>query len=122
MIMKFTLLICLALLFATCSGDDDRPNTCSVLFPVTQLDWLKEAIESYEDGPADITVEQGTYQSETVFIINPCCPVCSSSDMMNPPPVYTCEGDTIENLYPSDAAIKDQKVIWKTPAEEAECW
>lgn len=120
--MKFTLLICLALLFVTCSDDDHRANTCSVVNPVKELDWLKEAIESYKDGPADVSVEQGTYLFKTVFILTPCCPVCDVQDLAGPSPVYTCEGDVIDNLFPGDPGITDRKVIWKTPAMKASCW
>lgn len=121
-LMKLTLLICLALSFVTCSDDDDhRANTCSVIDPVTQLDWLKGAIALYDDGPVDLMVEQGTYLFKTVFILTPCCPVCSVQNFVIPP-VYTCEGVEIKDLYPNDTAIKDRNVIWKTPAEEATCW
>ena len=117
--MKFTFLFCLALLVGACSSDGDHPNTCAVIDPIKQLPWLKAAIETYQKTNfADITVEQGEYHSQTVFIITPCCLACD----IIPPPVYDCEGKEINNLSAGDEKIKDRKVIWKTPALEAECW
>ena len=116
--MKFTLLICLALLFITCSGDDDRANTCST--PLTQLAWLREHIELANEGPADLSVEQGTFLNQTVFMFSLCCTTCLMT--AGPPPVYTCEGNTIDNVFANDPRITDRKVIWKTPAAKASCW
>lgn len=119
--MKFTFLFCLALLFVTCS--DDNSNTCSVDDPVNDLPWLKAITKSSPDNPADLTVEQGTFFFRTVFITIICCPTCSSGRSMNYiNSVYTCEGEAVDGLSPDSKAIKDRKVIWRTPAEEADCW
>jgi hypothetical protein len=112
------LFLCLTLLLSTCS-DDDRDNTCSVDDPVRDLPWLKSAIETYQlPGSSDVIIEQGTYRFKTVFIIDVCCLTCR----MAPLPVYTCEGVAIDRLSHDDENIKNEKVIWKTPADKASCW
>jgi hypothetical protein len=117
--MKSIFPLCLALLLISCSGDDDKPTTCGVKSPTTQLPWLKEAIEEYNEPDfMDVSVEQGEYNSQTVFIVIPCCPTC---DML-PPPVYNCEGQEIAGLASFDNDITHRKVIWKTPANKAGCW
>lgn len=118
--MKSIFLFCLTLLLISCSDDDAKPTTCGVLFPAAQLPWLREIIDDYREADfMDITVEQGEYNSQTVFIITECCITC---DLNGFPPVYTCEGEEIAGLMPYDDTITDRRVIWKTPADKASCW
>lgn len=118
--MRLSLLICLTLLSAAC--DNDSNNTCSVNDPVTELDWLKEIIETYQGGTTDLTVEQATYRFKTIFIATPCCSMCDATYGIVIPPVYNCKGEELEGLSADSEEIWNKKVIWQTPVEEADCW
>jgi hypothetical protein len=116
--MKSIFLFCLTLSLISCS-DDEKSNFCGGLFPEKHLPWLREAIEEYEKTDfIDLEVEQGKYNSQTVFILVPCCTTCD----FIAPPVYTCDGQVVDGLSPGDEAIKERKVIWKTPADGTNCW
>jgi hypothetical protein len=111
------LLAGLMLLLSTCT-DNDRNNTCAVNDPVHDLPWLKTIIETYQrSNYMDVTIEQGTYRFQTVFIIDLCCTTC----YIMPPPVFTCEGVALNTLSPGDKNIKNKKVIWKTDDDEIGC-
>jgi hypothetical protein len=117
-IMKPSILLGLALLLATCSNDE---HTCSVNDPAQDLPWLKETIESYKTGYTDVTIEQGRFVLNTVFIITPCCLTCRSIVAVTPW-VRNCEGKVMDGLSANDERIKGKKLIWKTPDDQAECW
>jgi hypothetical protein len=117
--MKSIFLFCFTLLLISCSGDDDLSTSCGVLFPAKQIPWLRGAIDEFQKSDIlDVTVEQGEYNSQTVFIITPCCLTCN----FMAPPVYACDGKVVAGLNPSDENIQDRKVIWKSPADGANCW
>ena len=120
--MKPYILISLALLLATCSNDDHN-DVCSVNDPVQDLPWLKEIIESDQTQimPVDLTIEQGKFVMSTVFIMSPCCVTCRSIAAITPW-VLNCKGKVMDGLSAQDERIREKKVIWKTPDDQAECW
>ncbi len=93
---------------------DPDKNTCGVVSPVTELDWLKQEIARREQDTTDLNkyffIQQGSSNGQTVFIYNNCCPFCSTVLL-----VYNCEG---ENIKIAPQGIGDVKVIW-SPANFA---
>ena len=96
-----------------CNNDIDD-SICNTTDPETQLGWLKEEIVKRKADTIDITkyfyISQATYNSQTVFVYNDCCPICNTSIY-----VYNCFGDRIGQVHDDIKweDIKNSKIIFK---------
>lgn len=107
----------------SCDKDEkeDRPNICGVENPLTDLEWLKDLIQTYEENAENghkVRIYQSTYgNNQTCFIIEPCsgCPdagynvvlcdgtnLCYGGTLVEP---NTCEGLNID--------YENQKLIYE---------
>lgn len=69
-------------------------NTCGVDNPVEDLPWLQTRIERAQQpdfNTLNFTIQQVTYEAETLFIFGYCCSNCFMI-----PTVYNCQGEIIE--------------------------
>lgn len=98
----------------SCSDDTDPIRACNVE-NVLDLSWLQELIaqtEKFEIGRDYTFISMGIYDSQTVFLLNNCCPLCNSIV-----PVYDCSGNTLGTIGSEGISadeITDLKVIWKS--------
>jgi hypothetical protein len=108
-------IICLLFACTDHNNPSRLSNTCSVDNPAEDLPWLKQKISEMEASPNTTTkfasVLMGTYDGETVFIFDNCCPFC---DMMIF--VYNCDGQIMDNV--DSGMVTKPKIIWK-PADFA---
>lgn len=110
----FYLFAFLGMLNFSCSDDNDPVKACNV-DNVLELPWLQELIaetEEFEIGRDYAYITMGTYDSQTVFVSQNCCPLCNSIVV-----VYDCSGNTIGKIgYEGISAdeITDREVIWKS--------
>lgn len=113
---KLILPICFLLLtLSACKDEVDPILICGVISPAEELTWLNEIVEELNEsylGPY-FYVTAGSYQGQSVFLIENCCPNCNSVV-----PVYNCEGESLgilgfdgAGIEPS--SIKDKMVIWR---------
>jgi hypothetical protein len=123
MLKSAFLLFTVTMLFATCTNDDcsDLNNTCMVQDPVTDLPWLKQTIQRYEETKNTemyryLYIAQATFKGRTVFIFGNCCPNCNTVI-----PVNDCQGKFLFYRFDKEQAdkVKDEKVIWQ--AENSLC-
>lgn len=96
------------LLFAilSCSSDDSLPiiAACDVDNPIEDLAWLQSRVQVLRDNETEESqfffVSQATFQGETVFIFDNCCPFCNTVA-----PVFNCSGEQLgllNNEVPQD--------------------
>lgn len=88
---------------------------CNVNNPKTELTWLKAEVQRRQQNHTDVEkyfyIQQATYNGQTVFMYNNCCPMCSTIV-----PVYNCQGELLFHLGQNpeeDKKIKDIKILWK---------
>ena len=104
----------LGLLTFSCSDDSDPIRACNV-DNVLDLPWLEELIaetEEFEIGRDYSFITMGTYQSQTVFVLQNCCPNCNSTF-----PVFDCSGNPLGSIGPEGVPfeeIANREVIWKS--------
>ena len=110
----FFLFAFLGLVTFSCSDDPVPIQACNV-DDVMDLPWLQELTaetEEFEIGMNYSYITMGTYDSQTVFVLQNCCPNCQSVF-----PVYDCSGNQL-GLIGADGIvwdeISDRKVIWKS--------
>ena len=110
--MKYVVALLMVLSMAvSCKKEVVEPNknTCGVVSPTTELDWLKQEIARRDQDTTDIKkyfyIQQGVYHGQTVFLYNNCCPYCSTIIL-----AYTCEGELINKINLQE--VTDTKVIW----------
>lgn len=104
------------LILISCQNDDSLrlENTCSVDNPIEELEWLREEIQQLISIDSDLYryfyISQATYENETVFIFDNCCPFCNSIVL-----VKNCKGETIGALGSEidHNSISDELVVWK---------
>jgi hypothetical protein len=103
-----------------CECDDPWP-VCYTTNPIEELPWLKQVVTELEDSgelAVYFYVVEATYQGQTVFIVENCCPQCGTTI-----PLYNCQGEIICNNLPDCPEFGDKlsnrKVIYKHP--EAPC-
>ena len=105
----------LGLLAFSCSDDTDPVKACNV-DNVLDMPWMQELIaetEEFEIGRDYAYITMGTYDSQTVFVPQNCCPNCN----MSPPLVYDCSGEVLGQLRTDGIEweeITDSEVIWKS--------
>lgn len=114
------LFLFLGLLTFSCSEDPDPVKACQV-DNVLELPWLQELIaetEKFEIGRDFTYITMGTYDSQTVFVLRNCCPLCNSVS-----PVFDCSGNPL-GVIGSDGIvfdeISDREVIWKSSNNSCE--
>lgn len=101
------LFVVILLLSFSCSDDE---QTCGVDDPLTDLAWLKAKIDEAEDnGWKNVTIYQGRYRFQTVFVYDICCTTCLTRI-----PVYNCEGEELFTLYTEEKTLSDVKVLWQS--------
>ncbi|GAB3219082.1 hypothetical protein GCM10027454_07910 [Algoriphagus aestuariicola] len=104
----------LVLLTVSCSDDPDPIRACNVENAM-DLVWLQELIvetEEFEIGRDYSFITMGIYDSQTVFVLQNCCPLCNSVY-----PVYDCSGNSLGVIGSAGVPfeeITDRKVIWKS--------
>lgn len=105
----------ISMLLLACSGKGSSTKAaCGVDNPIEDLAWLKTYTQqvdaSSEELSRYLSVVQGTYNGETVFIFDNCCPICSVVIS-----VYDCEGKSIGLLNDTInlSEIKDTQIIYK---------
>lgn len=87
-------------------------ETCDVLNPVEELQWLKDKIQGLEQLGTDqtkyILITMAVYQGETVFIQSNCNPLENSIF-----PIFNCKGEQIGVTGQiSQESITARSVIW----------
>jgi hypothetical protein len=104
----------LGMLTFSCSDDSDPIRACNV-DNVLDMPWMQELIaetEEFEVGRDYTYITMGIYDSQTVFVLNNCCPLCNSII-----PVYDCSGSTLGTVGSEGISadeISDMEVIWKS--------
>ncbi|MBN7813167.1 hypothetical protein J0A68_19585 [Algoriphagus sp. H41] len=104
----------LGLLTFSCSDDSDPIRACG-MDNVLEMPWIQQQIaetESTELGRDYWYISTGTYHSQTVFLLQNCCPMCNTIV-----PIFDCGGNTLGTLGSSGISlddISDRKVIWKS--------
>jgi len=102
-------------LFFSCSDNDDTVEAaCGVDNPIEELPWLKAEIASRESKTTDISkyfyIAQATYNSQTVYVYEDCCPVCNTAVL-----VYNCKGELLGQVHAeiTRKSLKNSKIIYK---------
>lgn len=116
--MKNTLFFFLIIifLFSACSDDSEPLQACKTENVLEDLPWLNDVIEEQEQsfiGRNYSFISTGQYKLKTVFILQNCCPNCSSL----PPSVYDCSGNILGYLGSEGIEfdkVKNYEVIWKS--------
>ena len=107
---SFYSLLTLFITVIACQDSDDGP--CNVSEPISELQWIKEALEDIENDTTLLktyaSIKQGKYGKKKVFLIDNCCPNC----LFTPFPVYDCDGIIVGHLG-DDIEYKDI-VDWQT--------
>jgi len=106
----------LLLLLTSCKEVKITSNSCNVMNPVSDLDWISTQILELEQN-SDTTFQyfyltQATYDNETVFVFGNCCPFCNTISF-----VQSCNGQRI-GVLGTDIDINElneAEVIWKHP-------
>lgn len=114
--MKKLIIIFLFLSIAFSCQDPEGPESCGVENPTENLPWLKETIEGLMNSELGVYfyIVEGRYEGNTVFMVQNCCPFCSSVVS-----VTNCEGQNLGYLSETNG-IDPKKVtflqtIWKHP-------
>lgn len=108
----FAFLICLNF---SCSEDSEPIEACATDNVLEDLPWLVERIEELEKsdfGQEYSFISKGTYQSQTVFIFQNCCPNCNSVFT-----VQDCSGNSLGTFGTGGiqtSEVTDMTVIWKS--------
>ncbi len=104
----------LVLFTVSCPDDSDPVRACDV-DNVLDLPWMQELIaetEEFETGRDFSYITMGSYGSQTVFVLQNCCPLCNSIAL-----IYDCSGKVIGPIGSSGISLDDisnRKVIWKS--------
>ena len=116
--MKFkfaVLVLCLCCDICLSCSRNDSDVTCGVSDPIEELGWLNEAVAELQNNDSDVAiylfVSQGTYEGQTVFVFDNCCPICNTAVF-----VFNCEGENIGQLN-SDIKrdeIQNRKIIYRS--------
>jgi len=128
--MKYDLLpAIITFLFACDEPVSNCENTCSVIDPIEELEWLRTEINGIGLTSNDsITIyfyaTMANYNGNTVFMIKNCCPFCNTT----PPIIKNCNGEILGYLSETEgsfsqngASIKSvnpnklqcDQIIWK---------
>jgi len=92
----------------SCSKTDKQPNnTCGVVNPIAELNWLNEAIQEIEDDKYAY-YSTAKLKGSTVFFYDNCNPLINYASIL-----VDCEGKRIglKNTYLSD--LTDVSILWK---------
>ncbi len=108
---KIVTILFISVLFLSCSGKGNTITAaCGVDNPIEDLAWLKDYIEELKNSSQDLSqyffVAQGTYNRETVFVFNNCCPNCTTIV-----PIFDCEGNSLGQM---DDMIKREEITGTT--------
>jgi hypothetical protein len=114
-IKPYLLIICSVLILVfSCEKDKGIANTCNVINPVTDLEWMVNDIKFIEQLSPDesqfISITMATYNGESVFFSIYCDPTIEAVF-----PVRNCSGERIGywGEIPQEE-LKDQQVIWRS--------
>ncbi len=107
-----TAALLISLIVASCHEDKDSvANTCSVIDPIEELDWLKAHINSLSLSEDELSKYSyymtATYKKETVFYYGNCHPAINSIFY-----VVNCKGETIGNLNDLEAQLSNKRLLW----------
>jgi|GEM_PF-2888371 len=120
--MRILTSVFLLFLAVSCETADYNPEgqpagACNVKDPVKELAWLNRTVEDFKRNMAlyqgcALTIQQATYQGETVFLITPwgaaCCG-CSGT-------LYNCAGEVVKSCPQLDESYTGwNKVAELTP-------
>jgi len=85
------------LLFSSCREEKLITNTCNVVDPVTDINWLSDLIQELEQNNSDISqyfyLIQADLDGSTVFVLNNCCPFCNTTIT-----IQDCSGQMIGTI------------------------
>lgn len=108
-------LVLMVFFFSSCQEETIPSTACQIENPVQNMDWLKVLIEGLENGSLTeyIYISQATRGSQTVFMLQNCCPFCNTVTS-----VYDCDGVLLGHLGNGSngidpTSLKNSKVIWK---------
>ena len=106
----------LLILLISCKEDNVTSNSCNVISPVSDLNWISTQIQELEQNLNTTSqyfyLTQATYDNETVFVFGNCCPFCNTISI-----VQSCTGQRI-GVLGTDIdmnELNEAKVIWKHP-------
>ncbi|MDX5339730.1 MAG: hypothetical protein LPK25_11925 [Cyclobacteriaceae bacterium] len=103
----------LSLVIFSCK-ESEGPESCGVENPAQNLPWLAERIEEIEASSFSeyFYVTEARYKGNTVFLMENCCPFCSSVVT-----VFNCSGENIGYLSEQNgidpAEITQVRIAWK---------
>lgn len=110
--IPFIALICLCLLFTSCNEDEP--------LDLEGLEWLQAEIADIQQSSLAeyFYVNEAEYKRDRVFIIENCCPFCSSA----PAAVYSEEGEVLGRIGDSitDDDLKEVQLFWQP--DDAACF
>ncbi len=114
--MKPHFLLLLSFLVLSCSNDDGLPviAACGVANPIEDLDWLETRVQELRDNVNEESqfffVSQATFNNETVFIFDNCCPFCNTVS-----PVFNCSGELLGVLNDEvpEAELSNSQVVYR---------
>jgi hypothetical protein len=96
--LQFVLMVLLAFSVIGCCDDKDAANACTAS-SINDVPWIRNLKKSMTNCSCEISLTQGTYQSQTVFFIVLTDPLCNGIDT---PTRYDCEGKTIRSFTTSE--------------------
>lgn len=104
--MKKYILILIVIVVVGCK-DKDSNFVCGVPDPA-ELPWMKTKIDELQGNPLRqyFRIEQAVYETQTVFFVNSCCPMC-----LILPVVYNCSGEVIEDA--DFAKVQSTGIVWQ---------